>query len=302
MPDDHAGADAAVLPRRLRRSSLCIVPTVVRAAVVLFGLSNGRLVGAATEPGRSSSTISSICAAYGWDSDRVIGCASINASAAGHDLAVFAYPLAETVATLQWVQASQCSDPLVQTVTGVVANAISISTYGLAGGDVSLGKWHGVRRMVNSPKGTEYADAAAAEDADSRWQELCERDKRYCDELARELRQVKTSCPEVHELADHVTGISDFAADLPVPLQGPPDYSDPALADYVIMKRPPPPSTHMLHTIPPQRDVFGANKPVHWASHGSVVGVLTYDGGCVALAHLRKERDWVFDQINGGAM
>jgi len=107
--------------------------------------------------------------------------------------------------------------------------------------------------------------------------------------------ELADDAPEaVRALAPQVKGMREYLTDLPVPVQGVPCFLDPAFAEWPLPSRLPPPSTECLHSIPPQRDVFGEHGPRWWCSHGAVLGVLNAEGAQFAIDVCHQARDWCY--------
>ena len=101
-------------------------------------------------------------------------------------------------------------------------------------------------------------------------------------------------------MAAQVKGMADVQQELTIPLQGLPDLADGVFAACMIPARLPPPSTKWLHSIPPQRDVFGDNKPTWWCTTSTQVGVLSSDGGTCLIDFVHSMRDWCYACLDGG--
>ena len=131
---------------------------------------------------------------------------------------------------------------------------------------------------MSNPSGRKYATAVASDTAAGEWERCLARDAIVCRGLQRALEGSASTVLQVKDMALQVKGMADYQQELPIPLQGLPNFSDSVFAECMIPERLPPPSTKWLHSIPPQRDVFGSNKPTWWCTTAEHVGVLSSDG------------------------
>eukprot|EP00327_Prymnesium_parvum_P033003 CAMPEP_0195593248 /NCGR_PEP_ID=MMETSP0815-20121206/783_1 /TAXON_ID=97485 /ORGANISM="Prymnesium parvum, Strain Texoma1" /LENGTH=821 /DNA_ID=CAMNT_0040732375 /DNA_START=189 /DNA_END=2657 /DNA_ORIENTATION=- len=207
---------------------------------------------------------------------------------------VFAYPVpgeASPHDIFQWTDASKIEDGPCATIVAIALQATSLAGHGrLAPPGVALGRWkEGPVTAVRSVEGRRFADAAAAADAESQFASLVVRDEAWCRDLRAALEAAA-----VRALAAQVKGMREYLSDLPVPAQGAPDFSDPAFAKWPLPARLPPPSTACLHSIPPQRDVFGSAGPRWWCSQGGTPGVFNAEGARFAIDICHQARDWCY--------
>ena len=134
----------------------------------------------------------------------------------------------------------------------------------------------------------------------TRMEDVSALDASICEGLRRSLERSTSKVQQVRDMAAQVKGMADVQQELTIPLQGLPDLADGVFAACFIPERLPPPSTKWLHSIPPQRDVFGDNKPTWWCTTATQVGVLSSDGGTCLIDFVHSMRDWCYACLDGG--
>jgi hypothetical protein len=289
-----------VLQLPVVEASTCVLPVHVSDKGTLFALKQHGVVGTELQGRSVTEATRAVFSALHIDKDLAFGCGTLGGSGAA--LSVFAAPIAFDMVPdgMEWFRAADVRDALVYNVCGVVAHSTSRAGYGHESGDMSLGKWHGARRVVSSRRGRLYADEAADQGAAEAWADLERLDELWCEDLRAALAGDDIH-PGAAALAHKVTGMVGYADELPIPLQGPPSYADRQLLLTPSPTRTPIPSVKCLHSVPPQRDLFGDNGPSRWCSVDGEVGVLTTDGAHCLIGHIHAERDWAFACLDAGS-
>ncbi|KAL1504595.1 hypothetical protein AB1Y20_008380 [Prymnesium parvum] len=172
------------------------------------------------------------------DEDLAFGCGLWQAAPSSPALSVFAYPVQGAVLPhplFQWVDVCALDDVPRSTVAAMALQATSLAGHGHAATpDVSLGRWPaGPAPAVNSVEGRRFSDAAPSVDAGClAAAQLLEKDEGWCRDLRLALENARDAPEAVRALASQVKGMREYLNDLPVPVQGPPDFRDPAFASW----------------------------------------------------------------------
>ena len=251
---------------------------------------------------RSEAAAEKLAASISFEKALMFGCGALASQSTGQSCHVYVAPAVEgwaPPADFSFVSSKLVQHALEFEVCGIIAKTVSRSGYGHDSEDMTIGSWNGARRVVVNPSGRKYATAAASSTAEAEWRQCLANDADVCAGLRRSLEASTSQVQQVRDMASQVKGMADFQQELAIPLQGLPDFSDGVFASCVIPERLPPPSTRWLHSIPPQRDVFGSNKPTWWCSNGDHVGVLTHDGGTCVIDFVHSMRDWCFACLDG---
>ena len=233
----------------------------------------------------------------------MFGCGALSSQSTGSICHVYVAPAVDgwrPPSSIVFVSAKEIHDALAFEICGVIAKTTSRSGYGHEQEHLSIGSWHGARRVVANPSGRKYATAVASSTADDEWKTCLQLDASVCTGLRRSLECSTSSVQQVRDMAAQVKGMADVQQELTIPLQGLPDLADGVFATCIIPERLPPPSTKWLHSIPPQRDVFGDNKPTWWCTTSTQVGVLSADGGTCLIDFVHSMRDWCYACLDGG--
>ena len=292
----------------VRADAVCLVPLRYDAGVYEFGTIDGDFIGSQLLEGdgsigtRSESAAGVLASSISFDKGLLFGCGTLASQSSGHACHVYVAPAVEgwtPPPEIVFLPSKAIHGSLPFEVCGVITKTVSRSGYGHGGDQMTIGNWNGARRVVVNPSGRKYATAAASCTAQSEWSSCLERDAQVCAGLRRSLEGSTSRVKQVRDMAMQVKGIADFQQELPIPLQGLPRFGESVFASCVIPDRLPPPSTKWLHSIPPQRDVFGGNKPTWWCTTADHVGVLSNDGGTCFIDFVHSMRDWCFACLDG---
>jgi hypothetical protein len=178
--------------------AVCLVPLRYGVSDLLFGSLHGSFVGSALPSGsgsvgmRSEEAANSLAATLSFDISHMFGCGALSSQSTGHVCHVYVAPAVDgwtPPSSIAFISAKEIHDTLAFEVCGVIAKTTSRSGYGHEQEHLSIGSWHGARRVVANPSGRKYATAVASSTANDEWATCLQLDAVICDGLRRSLER-----------------------------------------------------------------------------------------------------------------
>ena len=118
---------------------------------------------------------------------------------------------------------------------------------------LNVGVWNKARPVILRQRARHYGTLPADPHIEKKWQLFLENDRLRGAEMQRDLVNVDRGTGLTASIVADVRTAADYAAELPVPPQGLPDFSDPTLLLLPAPQRPLPLHTDWLHRLPPQQ-------------------------------------------------
>lgn len=115
-----------------------------------------------------------------------------------------------------------------------------------------VGIWHRARPAVRRLHAHDFAHAAVDPDAVAKWEAFLCAERTRAERMIADLQAAEDGSGFLTRICNDVRTASDYAAELPVPPQGLPEFTDPALLYIPAPERPLPLHRDWLHTLPPQ--------------------------------------------------